>query len=196
MEVMIMHYIYCYKNKINGHKYIGQTNNLGIRYSAHKSQAYNPNSKDYNCLFHQKIREYGLDNFEFYVLEEIDSDDSEYIDFRENFWIEEEKSWCRYGQGYNILSGGTQFKRNLSISDEDIKEIKRLLKETSLSFNKIAEQFSTYRECIARINKGRYAYDPNIAYPIRVTRNWGEVPQEVKEEIANALINSKISQKD
>lgn len=32
-----MHYIYCYKNKINGHKYIGQTNNLGVRYSAHKS---------------------------------------------------------------------------------------------------------------------------------------------------------------
>ena len=32
MEVDIMHYIYCYRNKINGHKYVGQTNNLGVRY--------------------------------------------------------------------------------------------------------------------------------------------------------------------
>lgn len=115
-----MHYIYCYKNKINGHKYIGQTNNLGVRYAAHKSQAFNPNSKDYNCLFHQKIREYGLENFDFYVLEEIDSEDNEYIDYRECFWIQEENSWCRYGQGYNQNTGGSQFKKSLSISDEDI----------------------------------------------------------------------------
>ena len=51
-----MNYIYCYENKINHHRYIGQTNNLKVRYAAHKSQAYNPNSKDYNSLFHQKIR--------------------------------------------------------------------------------------------------------------------------------------------
>ena len=123
-----MHYIYCYRNKINGHKYIGQTNNLGVRYSAHKSQAYNPNSKDYNCLFHQKIREYGLDNFDFYTLEEIDCEDSEFIDYREQFWIQEENSWCRNGKGYNQTSGGKQFKKNLSISDEQIVEIKSLLK--------------------------------------------------------------------
>ena len=74
-----MHYIYCYENKINHHKYVGQTNNLKVRYSAHESQSGNPNSKDYNCLFHKKIREYGLSNFDFYVLEEIDSDDGDYV---------------------------------------------------------------------------------------------------------------------
>ena len=84
-----MNYIYCYENKINHHRYIGQTNNLKVRYAAHKSQAYNPNSKDYNSLFHQKIRQYGLDNFNFYTLEEIDNNDSDYIDFREQFWIKE-----------------------------------------------------------------------------------------------------------
>lgn len=191
-----MHYIYCYKNKINGHKYIGQTNNLGVRYSAHKSQAFNPNSKDYNCLFHQKIREYGLENFDFYVLEEIDSEDSEYIDYRECFWIQEENSWCRYGQGYNQNTGGTQFKKTLSISDEDIKQIKHQLKTTELSFNELANQFNTYRECIARINNGRYAFDPDETYPIRATRQWREVNQDYKVEIANALLNTKLTQKE
>ena len=66
-----MNFIYCYENKLNHHKYVGQTNNLKVRYSAHKSQAFNPNSKDYNCLFHKKIRQYGLENFDFYCLEEI-----------------------------------------------------------------------------------------------------------------------------
>ena len=29
-----MNYIYCFENKINGHKYIGQTNDLKVRYNA------------------------------------------------------------------------------------------------------------------------------------------------------------------
>lgn len=191
-----MHYIYCYRNKINGHKYVGQTNNLGVRYSAHKSQAYNLNSKDYNCLFHQKIREYGLENFEFYVLEEIDNDDSEYIDYREKFWIQEENSWCRDGMGYNQNTGGSQFKKSLSISDQDILEIKNLLKTTNMSFADIADKFSTYRECISRINTGKYAFDASEAYPIRITREWKEVTQDIKVDIANALLNTKMTQKD
>ena len=191
-----MHYIYCYRNKINGHKYIGQTNNLGVRYSAHKSQAYNPNSKDYNCLFHQKIREYGLDNFDFYTLEEIDCEDSDCNDYREQVWIQEEKSWCRKGKGYNQNSGGKQFKKNLSISDEQIVEIKSLLKNTNIPFTEIADKFSTYRECIARINTGRYAFDPLEAYPIRITREWREITQDIKVDIANALLNTKMTQKD
>lgn len=196
VEVVIMHYIYCFKNKINGHKYVGQTNNLGVRYSAHKSQAFNPNSKDYNCLFHQKIREYGLENFEFYVLEEIDSNDSDFIDYREQFWIQEENSWCRGGQGYNQTSGGTQYKKSLSISDETIVAIKHLLKTTDISFNEIATRFNTYRECIARINTGKYAFDVNEAYPLRMTREWHQIQNDVKIDIANALLNTKMTQKD
>lgn len=191
-----MHYIYCFKNKINGHKYIGQTNNLGVRYSAHKSQAFNPNSKDYNCLFHQKIREYGLENFDYYVLEEIDTEDTDYIDYREQFWIQEENSWCRNGNGYNQNTGGTQFKKSLSISDETILEIKKLLKNSNMSITAIADKFSTYRECVSRINNGRYAFDSNTAYPIRVTREWHQISQDYKEDIANALLNTKMTQKE
>ena len=192
-----MKYIYCYENKLNGHKYIGQTNNLKNRYSAHKSQSYNQNSKDYNCLFHKKIRQYGLENFEFYVLEEINEEyGDEYVDYREQFWIEKLNSWCRYGQGYNEITGGKQFKKNITVSDEQIKEIKFLLETTDLPLQEIAKNFNTYRECISRINNGRYAYEENRNYPIRVTRNWKQIPQEIKEEIALLLRDSKMSFED
>lgn len=51
-----MYYIYCYKNKLNGHKYVGQTNNVQRRIKEHRSAAFNENSDDYNNLFHSKIR--------------------------------------------------------------------------------------------------------------------------------------------
>ena len=191
-----MHYIYCYENKINHHKYVGQTNNLKVRYSAHESQSGNPNSKDYNCLFHKKIREYGLSNFDFYVLEEIDSDDGDYIDYREAFWIEQTNSWCRNGCGYNETTGGAQYRKSLSISDEDIAQIKKLLETTEISFTEMAEQFNTYRECIARINKGTYAYEVGREYPIRITRDWKEISQDAKERIAQEIITTKTPLKD
>ena len=56
-----MYYIYCYTNKTNNHKYVGQTNNLKRRIREHRSSANNPNSPCYNDLFHSKIREYGID---------------------------------------------------------------------------------------------------------------------------------------
>lgn len=191
-----MNYIYCYENKINHHKYIGQTNNLKTRYSAHDSQAHNPNSKDYNCLFHKKIREYGLENFDFYCIEEIDNNDQEYIDSREVFWIKTLNSWCRYGQGYNENTGGKQFRKNLSLSDEEIEQIKNLIKNTDLEFTKIAEQFNIYRDFISRVNKGLYGFDPQENYPLRVTRDWGEVPQEVKLQIAEEILNTKTPLKE
>lgn len=187
-----MNFIYCYENKLNHHKYVGQTNNLKIRYSAHKSQAFNPNSKDYNCLFHKKIRQYGLENFDFYCLEEINSNDQEYIDSRESYWIKLLNSWCRYGEGYNETTGGKQFKKNLSISDEQLEEIKSLIKNSDLEFAKIAEKFNIYRDFISRINIGRYGFDEKETYPLRVTRDWREVPQEVKLQIAREILETSI----
>lgn len=187
-----MHYIYCYENKINHHKYVGQTNNLKVRYSAHDSQSHNINSKDYNCLFHKKIREYGLDNFDFYVLEEISDDhDEDFVDFREVFWIEKLNTWCRYGCGYNETTGGKQFRKTISVDDMSIQKIKLLLKTTDIPFSQLAIQFNTYGECISRINTGRYAFDSKEKYPIRVTREWREISQEIKEQIAQDIINTK-----
>ena len=135
-------------------------------------------------------------NFEFYVLEEIDSEDGDYIDYREAFWIEQVNSWCRNGQGYNETTGGSQYRKSLTIGDDDIQKIKVLLETTEISFTEIAEQFNTYRECIARINKGTYAYEADRSYPIRITRDWKEISQETKTRIAQEIITTKTPLKD
>ena len=191
-----MNYIYCFENKKNHHKYVGQTNNIKTRYSAHKSQAFNPNSKDYNCLFHKKIREYGLENFDFYIIEVIENNDQEYVDSREVFWIKILNSWCRHGCGYNETTGGKQFKKNLSLTDIEIKEIQKLIKDSDLSFTSIAKQYNTYKDCISKINSGTYGFSENENYPLRITRNWREIPQDIKEQIAEEIINSKQSLKE
>lgn len=181
-------YIYCYKNKTNGHKYVGQTKNLKSRYSAHKSCAYNKDSKDYNSLFHQKIREYGLENFEFYVLEEINSGDLGLINEREIYWIKKERSWVRYGEGYNVTTGGENFKKNISLSDNEIKEIQTLLLDTKKPFTEIAKQFDSYREAIARVNTGKYGFSEELSYPLRATREWSPIPQKTKEKIVEEIL--------
>lgn len=57
--------IYKYQNKINGHIYIGKSIDIKRRQSGHKFSAYNENANDYNSQFHQAIRKYGLDMFDF-----------------------------------------------------------------------------------------------------------------------------------
>lgn len=65
-----MFYIYQYKNKINGHMYIGLTNDSKRRFSEHLSAANNPNNKDYNQIIHKAIRKYGIENFDYIILED------------------------------------------------------------------------------------------------------------------------------
>ena len=114
-----MNYIYCYTNKINGKKYVGQTNNIERRKREHISVAFNPNSKDYEYLFHKKLREYGLDNFIFSILEETTEDK---VNEAEQFWIKELHSYVQEN-GYNLTLGGGQLC-SVSLYDSDIKNIK------------------------------------------------------------------------
>ena len=69
MEVLKINYIYCYTNKQNGKKYVGQTNNIKRRYRQHKEDSFtNYNDARYNQAIHCAITKYGLDNFEFEIL--------------------------------------------------------------------------------------------------------------------------------
>lgn len=80
-----MYYIYCYTNKINQHKYIGQTNNLKRRIREHHYCAFNKKSFSYNHLIHKKIREYGEENFEITIIEKIYTEDIQKVNERERY---------------------------------------------------------------------------------------------------------------
>lgn len=97
--------IYKYENKINHKCYIGQSIDIERRQYGHKSAAYNEKANDYNSQFHQAIRKYGFDNFNFEIIAILSSEEysKETLDQLEKFFI---KYYNSYENGYNATSGG------------------------------------------------------------------------------------------
>lgn len=85
--------IYCIHNLINGKKYIGQSKNIYERWRHHKA-LYD------GCVIHKAIAKYGIDNFEFSIIEECSE---EQLDEREQYWI---TFYDSYHSGYNENTGG------------------------------------------------------------------------------------------
>lgn len=87
--------IYKATNKINGKSYIGQT-----IYALDKRRKEHERAVD-DYPFHQAIRKYGAENFDWEILEQ-DIDVTK-LDEREMFWIEQQGT---YSKGYNATRGG------------------------------------------------------------------------------------------
>lgn len=112
--------IYKATNLINGKVYIGQTvNTLKYRSEQHRREAKIDNRK--HPYFHNAIRKYGFENFEFECIDEADSIDE--LNEKEAYWIGLYHSTDK-DIGYNLDSGG----RNCTKSDRT----KRLIGDTTL----------------------------------------------------------------
>lgn len=99
-----MFYIYKITNIINNKVYIGQTGNIKRRWSQHKSKA---RSKFPSLLINKKMKEYGINNFIFEIIDECDN--VNIANDVEIFFIAYYKSnVCRYLAlyGYNMTDGG------------------------------------------------------------------------------------------
>lgn len=92
--------IYSITNKINGKRYIGQSININRRFIEHKNDPFNINCKDYDMAIYRAIRKYGLDNFNFEILEQCDKSE---LNDKEIYWIDYYNS---YNNGYNCTRGG------------------------------------------------------------------------------------------
>ena len=91
--------VYQIKNKINQMLYIGSSSNVQQRWKNHKQRYKDINSKEYNKKLYQAIREYGIDNFEFSILEECSLDALHELEKYYINLLETEK------YGYNISYG-------------------------------------------------------------------------------------------
>lgn len=188
-----MHYIYCYTNLINGKKHIGQTTNINRRKSEHLSSANNSNHKDYNALFHIKLRQYGIENFNFEILEEIDSNDLDYIDAREIYWIQEKNTYVKNEKGYNLTLGGQYgARRKPSLSFDDVHKIQELLINSNIQQYKIAELFNTNNTTVCEINTGKQYYNKELNYPLR--KNF--INDDIKRQIKQAILEQKLKRQE
>ena len=185
-----MYYIYCYTNKINQHKYVGQTNNYNRRIREHRSCAFNKNASSYNDLIHKKIREYGEENFEITLIEKLYTDDIEEVNKREQYWIKEKNSYCGNGAGYNMDSGGGRKEHSKILSDEELKEVKKKIKE-GISYYDIEKIYGISSGFISSINNGIYFFDENEEYPLyKYYKDDSDY-----DELIDLLLNSEYSLK-
>lgn len=93
--------IYKITNLINNKCYIGKTNNSDRRWQDHQRLAITPGHKEYDKALYKAMRRYGLNNFSFEMIEELD--DYNTSGEREIYWIEYFDS---YNKGYNESKGG------------------------------------------------------------------------------------------
>lgn len=202
-------YIYVYTNKINGHQYVGQTNNLKLRFNGHKSDSYNKNSHSYNYPLHAAIRKYGIDNFEFKVLEEVET--QEKANEREKFWIKEKKSHVSFG-GYNISFGGGGYSRE-KLTWEELKEKGKLftgeeiedIQNRLLNNEKYVDIISFYAprltsSFLSNLNNGWNYKNPSLNYPLKKDfvgegRFSKEEIKVIKDEIKSGLIYKEIKKR-
>ena len=127
--------IYKVTNKINGKVYIGQSVDIGKRWRQHMT------AKD-DIYFHKAIQKYGIENFEWEVIEQCKKKD---LDEREIYWIEYYDS---YNKGYNCTKGGEgnsgegspNWKGGVSLDPEYSKQWYEANKE------KMKEKQKEYRE--------------------------------------------------
>lgn len=113
MQENIEGIIYCYTNKTNGKKYIGQTikNNYVKRHYRHKYQ-----DVKNETAFSRAIAKYGYDNFTLEILEE-NIPTNELLSEREIFYIKELNA--KVPNGYNLTDGG-EGHRGYKRTPEDI----------------------------------------------------------------------------
>lgn len=110
--------IYCYTNKINGKKYIGQVNGrtktLRKRHKRHLLD---------NLIIDQALRKYGEENFTLEILHFGES--LEELNYFEDFYILYYNSLISNGNGYNVARGGSNGNPFEGKTEEEMNEFKK-----------------------------------------------------------------------
>ena len=144
--------IYCYTNKINGKKYVGQTVNFNTRHQQHCYNSFYENSIDYNLPFHRAIRKYGIENFEINILKENLTSQC-LLNFWESYYIDKFDSLAKNQKGYNVASGGFNGYSCAGKTEEEMIEIRNKRSETWK--NKSDEELAERSRKISESHKGK-----------------------------------------
>ena len=157
------HGIYLIRQKSNGKLYVGETKrSFRTRMKDHFDNAFSNNAS----LRYQKIDKalfiYGLSDFEFYILQPIESNDKTYLLKTERKWI------LKLGTmnplvGYNAyISQGNMNELN----EEDIDEIIGQIKYSNRTLSDIAFKYNMSISTISRIKNGKTHRRKGEIYPV------------------------------
>lgn len=129
--------IYKITNKITNKVYIGQSIDIKLRWAVHKqpSNYFDPTNDNYYRKIYTAFREYGIENFEFSIIENCSK---EQLNEREIYWINYYNSFY---DGYNMTLGGEG--GNIP-SDKKIYQYDR--------FGNFIQEFMNVREAATQLN--------------------------------------------
>lgn len=167
--------IYKIQNLINQKCYIGQSTNIERRWRDEKRTAFDPIAKNYNYPISKAFRKYGLENFNFEIIEECAQSE---LNERERYWINQYDSFFN---GYNQTLGGDSTK-NLNINKDQIINIINDLKTTNSYHKEIAEKNNISIEMVQGINTGRYWFSEFENYPLQ-KQHKGNNPRYISKKI-------------
>ena len=93
--------IYKITNKLNNKCYIGKSSNIEERWKYHKLRCFD--EKEWNKPLYRAFRKYGVENFSFEIIEELNDYEKE-SNLKEQYWIQYYN--CYGDNGYNATLGG------------------------------------------------------------------------------------------
>ena len=155
--------MYKITNKINGKCYVGQSCQIYKRWQNHIIASNNKNDNAYNYPLYKDFRKYGLNNFEFNIIEKIYPYDLGKMLRRESYWIN--KLNAEYNQTYGENNNITHSK----LTEEQANKIKEILlndNNREISHKDLSIKFGVHIDTIRDINVGRTWYDKNLSYPL------------------------------
>jgi len=163
-------------NTINEKCYVGQSINIKNRWISHKKVAkYGRVDRNFYPLY-RGMRKYGINNFEFIVLELVNR--KEDLLEKEQFWYEELEP------EYNIIE-----PRQVSNCNKPVYQIERhTLKVLKLydSPSEFARERNVDPTSISKVARGigEYAYDYHWCYKERYNKNWMPIQSKLKVRVA------------
>lgn len=193
--------IYKITNIINKKVYIGQSVDIKKRWSNHRSDAFDKSNYRYNYPLYRAFRKYGLEDFEFSVIEECQPSE---LNKKEKYWISKYNSFIglKNSWGYNQNPGGDSYAKLLKLDYNKVQEIKKLLKTGQYLQPEIADQFNVSADLIRRINNGRCWVEDEETYPIfnynyKITgqlqaNNYWKKHPELKQKRVEKAIRKKV----
>lgn len=149
--------IYKITNTINGKSYIGQSVDINRRWKREKDDSNNVNSRTYDYPLMKAFRKYGIENFDFKVIEECEIEE---LNEKEMYWID---FYDTFFNGYNQTLGGDTTLRQ---PKEKVIGVISDLINTDMLHKDIATKWDISIEMVQGINTGRY-WKHNTEYPLQ-----------------------------